>query len=257
MKFSCDAQTVQDDINEKWMNLAITFIFHAIMEDFEDLTSKQIALTGLERRIDECFAWGFDPSVLRNYQNNGVCDHILGRFGGGESLSLQEYVESRIELEVDCLKTFTTPIEADGDLARPTKLAEYKEVEQWSALKAKVKDRLLHNLNVLLVQPSNLADFISKQHHDKLEEFLEQLLQFIKGAFDVVHAPDLYGKPVLVQIDEGGLDGLSEAEFEQFKKDARLDHIDFENCLIKSNGAATASSDVDVENRMVYGSPEY
>ncbi|KAK5072777.1 hypothetical protein LTR64_000816 [Lithohypha guttulata] len=235
MHLSHKIQPPEARLSEKWMELACSFMVQGAIEilDAPDLFKhgSDVAKVALE----ECFAWGY---VVRNiYANNPA---LIQRISTQLQATIPEAIGDRTEdftqrirhvmsLEDDCWKMFYD----DGTNGEGhDTLRSSRELSQWTTMRQDALDAVLATFAAMQDETESEAEAQARRpvqylrKHYPLSKFLDEVANFLAISWQKLHRPDWHGKPVLVQIEEGSLQGLSSEQFEDLKLRARIHHED-------------------------------
>jgi len=234
MHLSCKMQPPDSNLDMKWMELASNFMVHAAIEilDAPDLFEDGIEVAEIALR--ECFAWGYVER--RRFQDNAeIVQRLLNQIESKSSqpqITLQsldqcrDHIQSTTVLEDEVWEMF---YDEGSSRARTTSDGHTTpqssgELSHWTSIRQE-------KLNAVLTTFATMQEANSIGRHHPIERlrnkyrlsaFLAEVAYFIEVHWKKVHRSEWRGKPVLVQIDEGGLDGLSPEAFVSFKRRARI-----------------------------------
>ena len=234
MHLSHKIQPLEARLTEKWMELACGFMVQGAIEilDAPDLFKHGPDVAKLA--LEECFAWGY---VVRNtYGNNpALTQRVSSQLQatapeaiGDRVENLTQRIRHVVSLEDDCWKMFYD----DGTNGEgPNTLRSSGELSQWTTMRQDALDAVLATFAAMQDETESEAQarrpvqYLRK--HYSLSEFLNEVANFLGISWQKLHRPEWHGKPVLVQIEEGSLQGLSSEQFEDFKLRARIHDEDY------------------------------
>lgn len=207
----------------EWMRLAVHLMVQAAIEilDVPDLLASgpDVARVALE----ECFAWGGleDPQSI--FSDEAITDEIRARNFPTTNLgSLHEVVKK----EQDCQRMFKEYTE-DGTEPPDRRSFSRNQVPTWNAIKQEALEDILMTFTSIQEAGTNLShrpvELLRSKY--RLTTLLADINDFITIHWRLLHSKAWHRKPVLVQIEEGGLHGLTPAEFEEFKARARIQEM--------------------------------
>ncbi|KAL2441450.1 hypothetical protein ABEF95_014902 [Exophiala dermatitidis] len=219
------AAVLGQNTNEKWMDLVGQFMLQASIE------SLRIRLGTAHHhplpRLQECFAWGYLD--LRDFSSLGPssdADDPVEELGPNYGF-------------INDLFCVGETSDADADADPST------EVAQWTQIRLKWMSEFTMPAHASVLSINCRLDRLGKKY--PLDKFEEDVVSFLSGAW--VHAcqDEAFGKPVLVQIEEGHLRGLGvdAAEFDEFmirvglKKDCRPVDVEVVRQAVELNVAST------------------
>lgn len=228
-------------LSEKWMHLATTLFTQSAIELFSYLYEDD--LHDPKKALESCFAWGYverswfaasfetvvAPQLHANseYRNldADMQNHLM------QNASRKAETEDRLWEMFFNQASDSNPSQSSAISTHNVNNANAEakstdrrtpqssgELKTWTEVRRNVLD------DVLLTYTSILE--AGKEHMDRplqmlkdqypLNDLLAQLTDFIEKHWKILHArKDL---PVLLQIEEGRLDGLDAEEFERFKQ---------------------------------------
>jgi hypothetical protein len=210
-------------INQQWMHLACELMLHAALEALEasdflrmdgDISPKGGAAT-VHPGLLECFAFRHLPDETRNrdffqYRRSPFDDALTS-----ENRVHMRLDNSLKEEEQDISDMFARD-SVEWDRQRQSYLQEFKIPAQ---VLAEAADE---------GSPSRLAAYYKQRLADLrfIHPFAKtkaSLVLCLESLWQLNTSPAITGKPVLVQIEEGGLHGFTEEEFERFLSRVQLD----------------------------------
>ena len=200
------APIVGGDINKNWMELALQLMLQSALEVLstaelsnEHSTNNETAATnGHPPQVPgliECFAFGYLPSITDSQSVSETEQAINAMFAASSSTS-PDKIENPdwVKLRSEYLSEFRHPnhtVTKDTD-STLTKTIPTRDFKAYEARIARLK------------------------HKFPFEEVEANLLRCLEHFWAVNCDSSVSGKPVLVQVEEGRLDGLNEKEFEEF-----------------------------------------
>lgn len=220
-------------INKKWFDMTAALMSRAALEKLQNSVLTGRALRNpvqTEQDIVECFAWGYYFPRMRLANSAEV---IFREF---ESTTLTPAVTSAVqkqaEIEDNIWEMFgdvgydDDPMQDDGS-SQPT---SYDEFAEWT----RVRDSALSNTlkvfsalqqkrasdDVNSTATKRLVQLVMSQY--PLHKVIGEVYEFVLRMFHWIYSSDRSGKPKLIQIEEGGLEDLSDGEFEEFKIRANI-----------------------------------
>ena len=232
LHLSFQLQPPESDLSRIWMNLASSFMVHAAIEilDAPDILKDGTAVAKLA--LEECFAWGY---VVRNRFVNSspltqrildeLSEHSPGVVENSPS-TCKKQIQDAMILEDDCWELFYDEGISHKRSANSATPQSSGELSDWTVLRQASLDEVLTTFAIVQEEHD------SQQKHEviqwlcnkyPLSTFLSQLVDFMAKHWTKWHSSDGRGKPILVQIEEGGLQGLSSEEFADFRIRARIE----------------------------------
>ncbi len=194
------------DINRKWMELALQLMFQSALEVLsfpEQLEDPRIAdgqhtTNGHLPQVPgliECFAFGYLPT-LTSSNSISETEHAINTLFASSSPASADPAENTdwTKLRSESLAQFCLPDStANADFnAQSTRTAPLIDPKAYHARVARLK------------------------HKYPFDEVEAKLLQCLEHFWILNCSEEVSGKPVLVQIEEGRLEGLNEKEFDDF-----------------------------------------
>lgn len=203
-------------INEHWMRLACELMLHAALEALASCELSGAAVEGapgllgplVQPGILDCFAFrhlpdeAYSTDTLR-YKTSPLTDlSELNRYASvpfdnatkNEELAISEMFRDKADVWDDMRQSYLS------EFALPSRSMADSE-QEWSLAEIMASyQRRLPRLRQKYPFAATKASLV---------ECLENL-------WTINNAPSISGKPVLVQIEEGGLDGLDDKEFAKF-----------------------------------------
>ncbi len=234
MHMSCKMQPPHSNLELKWMELASNFMIHAAVEilDAPDLVEDGVEVAQLA--LKECFAWGY-VERRRFKDNTEIVQRLLSQIESKSSQlhitqkaldECKEHIQSTTIREDEVWEMFY-----DEDSTRvPSRSGGHSppqssgELTHWTRIRQEKLSIILTTFATM--QEDNNGDgqrpveWLRNQY--RLSTFLTEIARFVEVHWKNVHRSEWYGKPVLVQIEEGRLDGLSATQFESFKQRAGI-----------------------------------
>lgn len=220
-------------INKKWFDMTIGLMSRAAEEKLQNLvlTGQAFEDAGHTRQeLWECFAWGYYFS-RRRLAND--MEAVLAEFDPTTVTSMIVSIAQRqAETEDNIWEMFGDAgneddnMQDDGDSQPPS----YEEFAEWTRVRdLALSDVLktLHDLQQIKTpdndESNNTAQSIQAvKQRCSLHELVSEIHEFISRMFHWIYSPDRSGKPKLVQIEEGGLQDLTDSEFESFRIRANI-----------------------------------
>lgn len=234
MHLSCKMQPPDSDLDIKWMELASNFMVHAAVEilDAPDLLEDGIEVAEIALR--ESFAWGY-VERCRFQDNAEIVQRLLNQIESKSSQPLvtqqsldqcRDHIQSTTVLEDEVWEMFydegsSRARSTSGSHAIPQSSGE---LSHWTRIRQEKLDVVLTTFATMQEASSidryHPIEWLRNKY--RLSAFLAEVAYFIEVHWKKVHKSEWHGKPVLVQIEEGGLDGLSPEAFASFKRRARI-----------------------------------
>jgi len=234
MHLSCEMQPPDSNLDTKWMELASNFMVHAAIEilDAPDLFEDGTEIAEIALR--ECFAWGYVER--RRFQDNPeIVQRLLHQIESKSSQShiaqlshnqRREHIQSTTVLEDEVWEMFY-----DEGSGRSQSTSGGRKTPQSSGELSHWTRIRQEKLNVVLATFAAMQETNSIDMHRPIEwlrnkyrlsAFLTEIAHFIEVHWKKVHKSEWHGRPILIQIEDGGLDGLSAEAFTLFKERARI-----------------------------------
>lgn len=231
---SCRLQPPDSNLDMKWMELASDLMVHAAIEimDAPDVSGDGVEVA--QMALKECFAWGYVER--RKFEDDAeIIQRLLGQIESKRSqpwinqISLEEcgeYIRSTTILENDVWEMFYDEGSVQARSSGGTRGTPQSsgELSQWTRIRQDKLDAVLTTWATMQEETDSdkhrpVAWLRNKY---RLSACLVEVVGFIEVHWRKTHRSEWYGKPILIQIEEGGLDGLSLHEFETFKKKAGI-----------------------------------
>lgn len=195
-------------LSHPWMRLAGSFMVQAAIEvlDAPDLLTwgDEIAKNALE----ECFAWG----CLEQYNfEDSIQDAVRDAKTKGLLVPTTVGLDDIARMEDSCQKMFSATV--------PGSPASRREIPAWT----NTREEMLQDVLMAFVSIQEAGSDASRtpirllRKRYKLTSLLSDMHDFVAIHWKLLHSTAWHGKPILVQIEEGGIDGVTADEFERFK----------------------------------------
>ena len=217
------------DISEKWMLIASRLMIHAAIEVMTDTNllnkGEEVIMVG----IQECFAWGW-VNRLEFGTNSPLKEHLLNQTRLHLEISkvppeLVRAANKVLVMEDDIWTMFgetaderSSKMEIDHSVAANARDWDSIRKEALATILAILRGTRKGNTMAEIESPLN-----SLQNKHRLSTTLSDVVEFLKESWYNYHREDWWGKPILTQIEEGGIEGLSQEEFKAFKIQAGID----------------------------------
>ncbi|KAL2404002.1 hypothetical protein ABEF95_001010 [Exophiala dermatitidis] len=225
------AAVLGQNANEKWMDLVGQFMLQASLESLR-IRLGLAASTAHHQplpRLQDCFAWGYLD--LRDFSS-------LVPSTDADDTPTNDPVEELGPNYGFINDLFCETSDADADPST--------EVAQWTQIRLKWMSEFTMPAHASVVSINCRLDRLGKKY--PLDKFEEDVVSFLSGAWEHACQDEAFGKPVLVQIEEGHLRGLGvdAAEFDEFmirvglKKDCRPVDVEVVRQAVEMNVASTA-----------------
>ena len=189
-------QLPEKDINDKWMQPAGELILHASLEALQATLSQDDSVNTPSTipGILDCFAFQFSLELEQFHQS----DEEDAR------MEVQPFDPAALEEELAINSMFKPQAETWNHI-RSTFLSEFLLPESVASDSASVAEAYRRRIPRL---------------HRKfpLQNTLRSIFECLDNLWAINTSSDISGKPVLVQIEEGALEGLDEQEFEAFSE---------------------------------------
>jgi len=227
-------QPPDSNLDTKWMELASNFMVHAAIEilDAPDVFEDGVEVVNLA--LKECFAWGYverqrfkdDTELAQRLFSQIASKSLQQPISQVSSEECAEHIRSTTIFEDDVWEMFYDegPLHARGGTGTRDTPQSSGELSQWTRIRQNKLDVVLTTFTTM--QEENGVDrhrpVAWLRNKYRLSAFLVELAGFIEVHWRNTHKSEWHGKPKLVQIEEGGLDGLSRTEFETFKRRAGI-----------------------------------
>ncbi|KAK5942730.1 hypothetical protein PMZ80_005296 [Knufia obscura] len=241
MHLSCKMQPSETSLDTRWMELASTFMMHAAIEilDAPDLFEDGVKVAILA--LKECLAWGFverhrfvdNTEVVQRLLSSVVTRSTQQQISQTTNKSSQsqisqqsldmctEHIQSTATREDDVWEMFYdegSDRSRSGSRGRSTPQSS-GELSQWTRIRQEKLDIVLTTFATIQEESDGdkhrPVEWLRNKY--KLSTLIAEIGRFIEMHLKNVHGVGWHGKPVLVQIEEGGLHGLSSEAFEAFK----------------------------------------
>lgn len=207
-----------------WMKLASIFMLHAAVEILDTPDLFQKGLDAAQMALKECFAWGYVERP--RFENNQQIVQLLvaqieGQTAEMSRLSVaecEEHIQKTALLEDrvwDMLYDEGSTAGQSDDANVPQSSGE---ISSWTRIRKETLDVVLTTLDTMQEEGDahrhRPIEWMRNQY--PLSNFLVEIAKFVHLHWTELHLSEREGKPTLVQIEEGGLAGLSAEEFEAF-----------------------------------------
>jgi hypothetical protein len=217
------SQAVSKSANKSWMGHACKMMLHAALEaaDGSDVLGSNIPgpeFMLVQPGVLECFAFKLctaDALKLSEVRHRTTpTDHL------DSPRSASFPIDSAVQEEERAIsEMFSQAAEIwDGERQRYLSELALPTLENSSDEESNGHDE--HLLDLIQTYRSRLGRLRRKY---PLQQMLAGVVEVLENLFAVNNSPTYGGKPVLVQIEEGGLDDMAPAEFAVFKEKIGLD----------------------------------
>lgn len=202
-------------ISLEWMRLAVHLMVQAAIEILDAPDLLVSGSNGAQNALQECFAWGALEDTQSACSVDAIADEMRMRgFPSTHTRSLHEVVNK----ERDCQRMFKEYTE-DGKQPSIRESVSGSQIPPWDAVKQEALEDVLMTFTSIQEAGTDLShrpiELLRSKY--RLTTLLADINDFIAIHWRLLHSKAWHRKPVLVQIEEGGLDGLTPAEFEEFK----------------------------------------
>lgn len=203
----------------EWMKLATQFMVQAAIDILEEPDLLASGPDVVHNLLQECFAWGSldEPLSLPSVET------IIGKLNMRGFMDIDttaiDYVTT---MEARCQDMFKNS-EMKQRLSGGFSFSD-SQAQIWKNVKQEALEDVLMTLTSIQEAEEDLAHRPIEllQMRYPLAALLTDITDFITVHWKLLHSKAWHGKPVLVQIEEGGIDGLTSAEFEDFKDRADI-----------------------------------
>lgn len=231
LDLSAEVANCMGHVNAQWFQLAAEFMLQCALERIEwiasisepDLhTESHPVLDGYLQWLAECFAWGAAPGVK---PTASLAQSILRScsipLDEATIFSTQQML--RVEQHIIGIFTSKPPTDAESptnpnngtDKVPPPESSQLREEPIWTALRQQYQSQAHEYLTHRLAAKPDENPQLSLQTQHPQHDFLAHLVAFVDGLW-CLNMGSINEKPILVQIEEGGIQGLSQDEFTAF-----------------------------------------
>lgn len=225
---------LEQPVNDKWMRLASQFMLRAAGERIiyycenyrGDIIHDNLAAWSTD--IEECFAWGY-VARARFATSPQAVQVVMNEYGGvygSDAESLQQIFQDHAEYEDRIWEMFfaTTDQQPVPDAGTNGTPPSSGELSAWTSTRADAWDQIKLTLaSMSEAQPKDDAKRAASLLLRNQKDFINLMWDFVDGVKRLLYSRQWYGEPILVQLEKGYLDGLSDEDFEGFKERAGLD----------------------------------
>lgn len=230
MHISEEMQPQKTQLSDRWMDLTTSFMVLAALEllDSPDLFANgpDAAIPALE----ECFAWGYveRPRYHGNaHTASGVLDKVLRKLPDSSTIDLDEcrdHIEDTTIYEDKCWEMFHDQGSTQLSGSSNKIPGSSGESSAWTSKRQEALDAVLTTFESMQEESDGTTrrpvEWLRNRY--RLSTFLTELADFLTVHWRLLHSTAWNGEPVLIQIERGGLLGLSSTQFEDFKKRAGI-----------------------------------
>lgn len=208
------------ELSLQWMKLAIRLMVQAAIEilDAPDLLASGSDVA--QNALQECFAWGDLGNSHSTCSSEAIANEIRAR--GFPSTDTTTF-HGIARLEDRCQDMFRGHTIGREELSAQGSLSGSQK-SIWENTKHKALEDVLMTFTSIQEAGTDLShrpiELLRKEH--QLTFLLKHISEFIEIHWRLLHSTKWHKKPVLIQIEEGGIDGLTPGEFEEFKRRARI-----------------------------------
>jgi hypothetical protein len=180
-------------ITDEWMEIAGSLVQLAALETIDGLndsatnTSNDVEL--VRPTIADCFAYHHVP--------------VLKQLKGPDGMDISE------DFGLDA--SFMVEEQAISDMFRSCEVT-------WEAVRRRYLEELFTD------RVANLPHRL-EEYHALIDKVMKSVYNCLAVIFRINNLPEISGRPALVQIEEGGLDGLSQEKFEVFAERVGLTKV--------------------------------
>lgn len=249
MQISEEFFSIFQGSSEKWMHLATDLLTQSAVE-LLSLPGNELA--GLKDVLELCFAWGyversrltqtFDRIVApllsstTQYQDTeaDVQHRVIekaGQMAETEDRVWEMFYDQGSSNNPPAASAPVTNNSSDNsdkvDGAQKGTPQSSGELRAWRSLRQQALDDVLVTHTNMLGKDEEMRGQLLRRLRGQypLKPLLAQLTLFIEEHWTLSHSQNWNGMPVLVQIEEGRLEGLSAEEFELFKQSAGITNM--------------------------------
>ncbi|KAJ9663381.1 hypothetical protein H2198_000898 [Neophaeococcomyces mojaviensis] len=253
MEISEEFASAFQGLSEKWMYLAAHLLTQSAIEILASTSEIQApescvdTKTGnTQQALESCFAWGHVER--RRFTEHSTiivppqlqCNLIFRNLSADTQHELLQVATQKTDFEDRIWEMFfyqgskstpSTSISGEDAIASATKInmsngspQSSGELKSWTKIRQDALEDVLLTYTNMLEAGENHRERPLRILRDQypINRLLRELIDFVSKHWIALHSRNWNGKPVLVQIEEGGLDGMSEEEFERFKERAGI-----------------------------------
>lgn len=226
------------NVNPEWIELASELMLQSGIERLQEMSGALISAehetdetklftsslkdlnVGLVTWINECLAWGSvkKPSTSSSQLNQEFQAHKFPI--SNEQLKSRLQTEDLISAMFNSSINIAFPDDKISSMLDTISSEDAKEHEwkQYAKLRAQYLQKLLSiPISTKADENEHFVPAVKKLCKEyPIVPFLKRLLKFVQTIWRYNMHKDVSGKPILVQIEEGGLEGLDAAEFDEF-----------------------------------------
>lgn len=222
-------QPKEAHLTEKWMLMASRLMIHAAIEIIDTPGFLDDGVANAKMAVERCFAWGYVPR--NRYGSDSPLRRRLLTEIQGSSPELvnnafevcQGMINDALILEDDCWQMFfdAGPNEDSMDVDSPLSSGELSD---WTRIRQEALDTVLAIFDAVVqqVDEDKLAPVRWLRNQYRLSTLLDDIATFFTVSWNNYHSDKWHGKPILIQIEQGGLKGLTNKEFRLFKQRAAI-----------------------------------
>ena len=249
MEISEEFASAFQGLSEKWMHLAAHLLTQSAIEIiasiFENQASEihaEINTSNAQQALETCFAW---DHVERYRFTESLDDVVLAQLQSALTTCGRNVTT---ELKHDLIQTATHKAEFEdrvwemffdqGSKSTSSPTVSNKditgdgigktmsngtphssgELSSWTKIRQNALEDVLFTYTSMLEADTEHRERplqILKEQHS-LNRLIAELTTFVSRYWSILHGSEWYEKPALVQIEEGGLNGMTSEEFEMF-----------------------------------------
>lgn len=220
LHLSSRIQPPECDLSLKWIEIVCGIMLQASIEILDDPNLLSGDTETAKFPLEMCCAWGY--IARKHYSTNSSIAECLASHLHAEGTELPEQeamkmIQQTLSREDEIWEMFDDDVES---------LAVSQDHSPWMKARRRTRTLIFDTLNAMEEDSHDKerlpVKWLSKQH--SLSTFVGQLHHFLKTSWQRLHSAEWEGQPILIQIEQGGLEGLDAEEFESFRVKAGIEH---------------------------------
>lgn len=221
-------QPEESKLSEVWMLLASRMMIQAAIEILDSPELLKVGRTNARLSIEQCFAWGHVPRNKYG-SDSPLRRRLLAEIQGivpelAENASeCKAVINDVLNREDDCVDMFldSMPI---GDGMEIDGVNSPGELPNWTKVRQEALDTVLAIFDAVAdeVDEEKLAPIRWLKNQYRLSALLKDVANFLEISWRKYRSSEWHGKPILVQIEQGGIQGMSDEDFRLFKRRAGI-----------------------------------
>lgn len=222
-------QPEQAELTEKWMLLASRLMINAAIEIMDSPDFLSLGKSDAKLSIEQCFAWGYVPR-LRYGSDSPLRRRLLAeiqskapKLAEDATEECERLINDALDREDDCVVMFLDPERQENgmDVDGPKSAGEWSD---WTRIRQEALDTVLAIFDAVIeeMDDDRLAPIRWLKNQYRLSTLLADIGVFFELTWEGYRSPEWHGKPILIQIEQGGIEGLSDEEFRTFRRQAGI-----------------------------------